>query len=377
MDVQLPQELLQQIFSYLSGDQKALNACSLTSQSWYSASIAYLYEDPIISGKGYSSFVRAICPSVNAHVRRNGLADLVRRLDMSSLVHNGSKSLTARLLGRVKTRLEEFVAPQASFAVNCLAALSKCSNLRHLDLSFVSESISMTDLLRSTSLLSKLESLHLPRSSAHDASRDIMICSWPASLRELHISGGIHDEALVSLGTLPSSVSSLSIRNCPHLSMVSIGTILKTKGSQLHHLEVVAPIPALARDHKPLSGYMEYVPNLRSLKISLDFISRSFMLLENDKADRYPLRQLDLDCFDPADCEAFNAYDLWAAIAYDNGFGRVRKVRVHRRLGWAASEEGTEQVKDLDELLKALAREDGASAEIKEADAGVVLFGKW
>ena len=35
---------------------------------------------------------------------------------MSSLVHNGSKSLTARLLGRVKTRLEEFVAPQASFA---------------------------------------------------------------------------------------------------------------------------------------------------------------------------------------------------------------------------------------------------------------------
>ena len=45
--------------------------------------------------------------------------------------------------------------------VNCLAALSKCSNLRHLDLSFVSESISMSDLLRSTSLLSKLESLHL------------------------------------------------------------------------------------------------------------------------------------------------------------------------------------------------------------------------
>ena len=45
--------------------------------------------------------------------------------------------------------------------VNCLAALSKCSHLRHLDLSFVSESISMADLLRSISLLSKLESLRL------------------------------------------------------------------------------------------------------------------------------------------------------------------------------------------------------------------------
>ena len=116
MDFQLPQEVLQQIFFYLARNQKTLHACSLTSSSWYSASVAYLYESPIITGKNYDSFVRAICPSVNAHIRRNGLAELVRRLDMSSLVHNGSKSMTARLLGRVKTRLEEFVAPQASFA---------------------------------------------------------------------------------------------------------------------------------------------------------------------------------------------------------------------------------------------------------------------
>lgn len=330
----------------------------------------------MITGNNFNAFVRAICPSVNAHIRRNGLAELVRRLDMSSLVHNGSKSLTARLLGRVKTRLEEFVAPQASFAVNCLAALSKCSNLRHLDLSFVSESISITDLLRSTSLLSKLESLHLPRSSAHDAARDLFICNWPATLRELHISGGIHDGPLMSLTTLPPSLSRLSIENCPHLSMVSIGSILRNKGSQLHHLEIVAPIPALTYDHKPLSGYMEHVPNLLYLKISLDFVSRSFLLSDNDKGEQYPLRQLDLDCFDPADCDTFTAYDVWAAIAYDSRFGRVRKVRVHRRLGWAATKEGKEQVKDLDDLLKALAREDGANAEIQEADAGVVLFGK-
>ena len=116
MDVQLPQELLQQIFSYLATDQKTLHACSLTSSSWYLASVAYLYDNPIITGKNYDAFVRAMCPSVNAHVRRNGLADLVRRLDMSGLVHNGSKSLTSRLLGRVKRGLEEFVAPQASFA---------------------------------------------------------------------------------------------------------------------------------------------------------------------------------------------------------------------------------------------------------------------
>ena len=240
-----------------------------------------------------------------------------------------------------------------------------------------------------------------------------MICSWPATLRELHISGGIHDAPLVSLTSLPPSLSRLSIGNCPHLSMVSIGTVLKLKGSQLHHLEIVAPIPALAQDHKPLSGYMKHVPNLVYLKVSLDFVSRSFLLSEDDKGDKYALKQLDLDCFDPACCDVFTAYDIWAGIAHDYGFGRVRKVRVHRRLEWfvllqpiiplfkpigspetlsrdsrappesrmltwrrAATEEGKEQVKDLDDLLKALAREDGANAELKEDDAGVVLFGK-
>lgn len=34
---------------------------------------------------------------------------------MSGLVHDGSRSLTARLIGRVKHNLDEFIAPQASF----------------------------------------------------------------------------------------------------------------------------------------------------------------------------------------------------------------------------------------------------------------------
>lgn len=157
--------------------------------------------------------------------------------------------------------------------------------------------------------------------------------------------------------------------------MLSIGNILKNKGSQLRYLEIIAPIPALAQDRKPLSSYMIHVPNLLHLKISLDFINPSFLLLEKDREDHYPLRQLDLDCFDPADCEAFTASDLWFAIS-DEGFDRVRRVRVHRRLGWTASKEGKRRIKDVDELLKALAREDGDNAAIDENEAGVVLFGK-
>lgn len=121
----LPAEILEQIFAHIAAfdphHQHTLCNCTLVSRSWYANSIKFLYENPEITGKNFDPFVRAICPSVNAHVRTNGLAELVRRLDMSRLVHNGSKSLTARILGRVKGRLEDFVAPQASFALVPLA----------------------------------------------------------------------------------------------------------------------------------------------------------------------------------------------------------------------------------------------------------------
>ncbi len=116
---QLPVELLDEVFSYIfhfSSSQSTLYACGFVSRSWYRASANFLYHSPSISGRNFDQFVRTICPSVNAHVRTNGLSEMVRTLDMSRLVHNGSRSLTGRLLGRLKASLEDFVAPQASFA---------------------------------------------------------------------------------------------------------------------------------------------------------------------------------------------------------------------------------------------------------------------
>ena len=312
---------------------------------------------------------------------------------MSSLVHSGSKSLTARLLGRVKSKLEEFVAPQASFAyvtslsishrseadtcrVNCLAALSKCSRLRYLDLSFVSESIAMSDLLRSTSVLSKLEVLHLPRSSTPNTSIESASYGWPSRLREIHVSGGIHDESAHCLTTLPPSVSHLSIGNCPHLSMVSIRPILSVKGPQLLYLEIVAPIPALTLSPKPLNNILGLLPNLRRLKISLDFISLACFDVQMVMTSILPLREIDLDCFDPAECELLTAEDVSYGISNTHTWGNLRKVRIHRRLGWTKTQCAKRSVGELDEYLKALAKEDGPGAEIKEHEAGVIFFGK-
>lgn len=82
---------------------------------WYGAAIEPLYESPLITGRNYEKIVATLCPSINAHVRKNGLANLVKTLDLHRLVYHGSKSKTARLLGRVKDQLEVFIAPQATF----------------------------------------------------------------------------------------------------------------------------------------------------------------------------------------------------------------------------------------------------------------------
>jgi len=89
---------------------------------------------------GHGTYKGKLCqvlPPVFANVLNQpaALASLVKELDLSHIVHQGNKSTTARLLGRTKASLEVFVAPQASFAINCWASLSKCTRLRVLDLS--------------------------------------------------------------------------------------------------------------------------------------------------------------------------------------------------------------------------------------------------
>ena len=128
----LPLEVIDNILSFIPrvpASQPTLHACTLVSRVWYPAAIGRLYEEPTITGRNYDLFTKSICPSINAHIRKNGLAELVRVLDLSLLVHHGSKSLTARLLGRVKVGLEEFVAPQASFGLVKRPQQCRCLSL--------------------------------------------------------------------------------------------------------------------------------------------------------------------------------------------------------------------------------------------------------
>ena len=59
---------------------------------------------------------------------------------------------------------------------------------------------------------------------------------------------------------------------------------------------------------------------------------------------------------------------------FANTMPRLRKLGVSRRLRWTGQHDDEVQIAEIDNLLKALALEDGDSAEIPEADAGVVFI---
>ena len=116
--IYLPSELLIQIVSYIPtspSGQKTLHSCCLLSREWYAAAISKLYERPYIDGPNFEKFAATICPPVNSHLRHIELASYVKHLDLSRLVHHSSKSVNARLLGRVKNSLETFRGPVTTF----------------------------------------------------------------------------------------------------------------------------------------------------------------------------------------------------------------------------------------------------------------------
>jgi hypothetical protein len=192
-EILLPVEIIIQVASYIprrASEQKTLWACCLASRAWYSATVPLLYERPYLGGGNFQNFATTVCPSKNAHIRRSQLAGFVRTLDMGELVHDGSKSLTARLLGRLKGNLIEFTAPQASFSINSFAALSKCTQLTFLNLSLMSASVSTKLLFQTLQSLTHLEILFFPRTSIQNHQMDNDGYIWPSALKILHFAGG-------------------------------------------------------------------------------------------------------------------------------------------------------------------------------------------
>lgn len=375
--VHLPDEIILQILEYIrhfDGSQKTLASCCLLSRQWYTASVPLLYRRPYLYGKNFDPFLRTMCPSINLHVRKSPLSELVRILDMGSLVHQGSRSLTARLLGRTKNNLEEFVAPQASFAVNCFPALAHSHKLRILDLSLVSESPPLPMLLRAVHHLEQLRVFRLPRSSGFGVHHKPDAFVWPPNIEDLRLSGGIDAHFLHGVVSFPQTLRSLTIEHCPQAKGFAISHLLRNA------IRGKVPLRSLKLAHMPrlggqaLDNVLLVLPELERLSVSVDYVSPALFdesdlvhqIWKEEDSDPQPLvhslRTLELtNSGNPGIEDKISPIDI--IIAIDEGsLPKLRQVRVAKSLLWHSSS----TAQDADALADVLQEGSRADWERKE-----------
>ncbi|GIZ37950.1 hypothetical protein CKM354_000137800 [Cercospora kikuchii] len=390
LPVYLPDEIIIQIVEYVSrfrSSQLTLASCCRLSRQWYSASVPYLYAIPYVTGKNFDAFVRAICPSINLHVRKSPLAEFVKVLNMSHLVHSGSKATTARLLGRTKGNLEEFVAPQASFGTNCFPALGKSRNLKVLDLSLVSESPPLMDLFKTIGHLVRLSHLRLPRSAGFSQGFHAEAMTWPPNLEDLCLSGGIDVHFLQGVVSFPETLRSLTVEHCPMAKTGAILHLLRTAVRPLPNLEVLrlSNLPRLMGNS--LDDVLVVLPGLTKLSISVDYITPQVFDLGANRGPEMPeiwlppgprhgadphcqLRTLELtNSGNPGVEDKITPIDVLIAVE-DGSLPKLRQVRVAKSLFWQSGSNADETAALSDALQDAAVK----AGVIEEMESGVWTF---
>lgn len=304
-----------------------------------------------------------ISPS-STNIKPCPLGSLVKRLDLSALVHEGRPSHNARLLRRVQNSVEEFIAPQSSFGYNCIVALGHCQRLRVLDLSLISQSVNLDDLFRHICDLPHLRTLNFPRSSV--LARPQTKFLWPKKLEKFSLSGAILDYFLQETG-LPESLHSLHISHCPFTKQISILRLLSSLSAQLTTLSISYPMPCLP--FNAMDNVLNLCPNLTYLLVAVDYIS-NHLFDEGSNPPRHPLRRLVLDSSgNPGVEHKVGPNDVFIALAEDR-LPALRVVRVSKRLKWVSRER--RDVEDLVEMLEAKAMEAGEDNQ----PAGVWEYGE-
>ena len=120
-----------------------------------------------------------------------------------------------------------------------------------------------------------------------------------------------------------------------------------------------------------LDNILPELPVLEHLSIAAEFISGMFFVCAGNIRPSHPLRCLELDISDTSHGQLYSD-QLW--IAVDNGgLGRLRRVRIHRNLGWAENADGRRDLEDLSELLATLTSEE-EEATGRRVETGVWIF---
>lgn len=292
---------------------------------------------------------------------------------MSTLVHQGSKSTTARLLGRTKAQLHTYVAPQANFGINCLAALSKCTVLRDLDLSLVSEAMTYKELSNTLRNLKDLHTLAWPRSAGKFSTPDTPVrMEWPPRLANLRLSGDLYALMWNDVNpqdgrptNLPPGLTNMTIQHCA-LDLRSVKLLLTLAGPQLKQLSITDMTRFPSRQPSALDEILDLCPSLESLAISHTYISDGFALDESPEILPYtlthPLKRLKIldvgaDGFD--DRIGASDLEIWFT---DGAFPFMENIEVHFCPGYYPGDKEKKNWSMAETLLKANAENMGRSS---------------
>ncbi|KAF3897580.1 F-box domain-containing protein [Trichophyton interdigitale] len=272
----LPTEIVITILSFASDEdtvnenwQSTLFSCCLVCQQWYSAAIPFLYSKPVISARNYDSFAGTL--DVRGKARHNiqePLGNFVKHLDLGGLAHSGSKSVTARLLRACKEELEVFVAPASTFSTISLTPMSKCLNLRIVDLSVLMTIVPFLSIPHAVRNLKHLETLRFPPEMSHKGlpkvndphnERSRPLYQWPPKLKRLQL-WRVHDSIILGNFIWPETVTAVTIIESNHYPFNTILQTLSTDSAR-HRLQRVRILSSRQTDEvsivAPLCFQME------------------------------------------------------------------------------------------------------------------------
>ncbi|OQV01968.1 hypothetical protein CLAIMM_07237 [Cladophialophora immunda] len=203
---------------------------------------------------------------------------MIKYLDMSRLAYESTNSLTARLIFRTRLSLEVLAPPAVTFSVASLAPLSKCVNLRQLDLSADSYSIPVVDLLDAIAELKHLTILSLPK--GFQINRDIHSVEslrWPANLTRLHASDVMcfrSAEWDLLIECWPRTLKTLTFPDCPHFTGADVFLHCEQRADYVQRLELTES-RGLGEDSYNLFDILQVFPGLRELIIPADVARRT------------------------------------------------------------------------------------------------------
>lgn len=325
----LPVEILVYIFEVVNLTGHLRPKHLRVSKLIYSIVLPMIYKNPRLRATNFFAFVDALGSNKK-------LGTHVYQLDLSYVIQSGKNAFVSKLLRWSRDNLTYFIAPQTSFGLTPLFSLRKCTQLKVLDLSFVSETVKLEDLFESISNLSELNALSFPRSSVSIENYDKI--EWPKKLTYLRLSGGISDEFLSKI-SIPETIEFLEFAHCPAISDYGFKTILHRVGYNLKSLKVQYPMPRLSGN--ALDIVWRLCPSISILEVTVDYMSDAFFDEENLKL-LHPERKLKTLYIDSSGmmgtATKIDPVDLALAMN-EHRLPNLKNLRCTVKLGWGARSE--------------------------------------